>query len=139
MRHWRVLRAAMGTIILAGCGGGGGTGYGDGPTGPTPTNPGGTGPGVNTNSVVIADQSFNPGAVIVPAGTTVTWQWNSCADPTGGYGACVAHNVTFDDGSNVASATQTTGTFSRTFGAVGTYKYHCSVHSTSMSGQVTVK
>jgi len=76
----------------------------------------------------------------VTPGTTVTWEWKACTDDGyGGYGGCVSHNVTFDDGSNIASSTQSTGTFSRTFNTAGTYKYHCVVHGTGMSGQVTVK
>jgi plastocyanin len=141
MQHWRLLTSTVIASLLVGCGGGGDGSYNAGPsTGPT-TNPGGP-TGVSTNNVVIADQAFNPGAVNVPVGTTVTWEWKSCVDdPYGtGYGGCVSHNVTFDDGSSIASSTQSTGTFSRTFNAAGTYKYHCTVHGASaMSGQVTVK
>ena len=141
MQHWRLL--IVSTIIataLIGCGGAGADStYNTGPT-TTPPNTGGT--GATTNSVVIADQTFTPGTINVPVGTTVTWQWKSCSDDGygGGYGTCVSHNVTFDDGSGVASSTQNTGTFSRAFNTAGTYKYHCTIHGASaMSGQVTVK
>jgi len=127
--------------IAAACGGGGESG---GSTGPTNSNPGGTtNPGGSvTNTVNLADQAFNPGSVTVPAGTTVTWQWptsTTCSDGYGGYFTCPTHSVTFDDGSNIASPTQSTGTFTRTFSAPGTYKYHCAVHGTAMSGQVIVQ
>ena len=91
--------------------------------------------------MTIGDQSFAPGTVTVPVGTTVTWQWAACTDNGyGGYAGCVSHNVTFDDGSNVASATQSSGTFSRTFASAGTFKYHCTIHGANvMSGQVVVK
>ena len=141
MQHLRLLfTSTLIVSVLAACGGGSDSSYNTGPS-TTPTNPGGT-TGVATNSVVIADQAFNPGAVNIPVGATVTWEWKSCVDdPSGyGYGGCVSHNVTFDDGSNITSATQNAGTFSRTFNTAGTYKYHCSIHGASvMSGQVTVK
>ena len=45
----------------------------------------------------------------------------------------------FDDGSNISSGSQSSGTFSRTFTAAGTYKYHCTIHGSAMSGQVVVQ
>ena len=139
MHHRRLLDAAILAVAALSACGGSSDSYGNGPTNPGTTNPGGT-TAVNTNTVVIAEQSFNPGVVSVPAGTTVTWEWKACTDDGyGGYGGCVSHNVTFDDGSSIASSTQSTGTFSRTFNTVGTYKYHCAIHGAGMSGQVTVK
>lgn len=138
MRYWRLLSICLATA--AACGGGGG---GGGTTGPTNTNPGGTtnpGGGVTNTVNVGADQTFNPATVTVPAGTTVTWQWPStCSDGYGGYYTCPTHSVVFDDGSNIQSPTQSTGTFTRTFSAAGTYKYHCAIHGSSMSGQVVVQ
>jgi len=141
MHHWRVLVSTVAVSALIGCGGSSDSSSTTGPTTPVTTNPGGT-TGVSTNNIVIADLTFTPGLVNVPVGTTVSWEWKDCtADPSGyGYGGCVSHNVTFDDGSSIASSTQSSGTFSRTFNAAGTYKYHCSIHGASvMSGQVTVK
>ena len=137
MKNWRLLSISL--VLAAACGGGGG---GGGTTGPTNSNPGGTtnpGGGV-TNTVNLADQAFNPGTVTVPAGTTVTWQWpSSCSDGYGGYYTCPTHSVVFDDGSNISSPTQSSGTFTRTFSAAGTYKYHCAIHGTGMSGTVVVQ
>ena len=140
MHHRLLVAALVAAAALSACGGGSDSTYGNGPTtNPGTTNPGGS-PGTNTNTVVIADQTFNPGVVSVPVGTTVTWEWKPCSDDGyGGYGTCVAHNVTFDDGSSIASSTQSAGTFSRTFNAAGTFKYHCTIHGAGMSGQVTVK
>jgi len=137
MKNWRLLSISL--VIAAACGGGGG---GGGTTGPTNTNPGGTGNpgGTVTNTVNLADQAFNPGTVTVPTGTTVTWQWPStCSDGYGGYYTCPTHSVVFDDGSNIQSPTQSAGTFTRTFSAAGTYRYHCAIHGSSMSGQVVVQ
>lgn len=138
MRHWRLLSICL--AMAAACGGGGG---GGGTTGPSNNNPGGTtNPGGGATNVVNvgADQTFNPASVNVPAGTTVTWQWpSSCSDGYGGYYTCPTHSVVFDDGSNIQSPTQSSGTFTRTFSAAGTYKYHCAIHGSSMSGQVVVQ
>ena len=142
MQHPRPLvTAALLAAMITACGGSDSS-YGNTPS-TAPTNPGGTPGGTpvsTSNSVVIANDAFSPGTLEVPVGTTVTWQWKSCDDTGyGGYGTCVSHNVTFDDGSGIASSTQSTGTFSRAFTAAGTYKYHCVIHGASMSGVVTVK
>jgi plastocyanin len=89
---------------------------------------GGTGPtngGAITVSVV--NNAFNPSTLSVPVNAPVTWQWNS-----GG----VAHNVTFQDGTN--SGNRTTGSYQRTFDAAGSFPYLCTLHGASMSGTVTV-
>jgi plastocyanin len=135
MRFMGMTAVLVAAAITAGCGGASGSdGY-------APTTPGsGTTVATNTNQVTLANLTFSPGAITVPAGTTVTWNWNDCSSGGyGGYAGCVSHNVTFDDGSNIASATQDNGTFSRTFSTAGTFKYHCSIHGSSMSGQVIVK
>jgi plastocyanin len=139
MRQQRFVIGAILAAALAGCGGAGG-GYGTGPG--TGSNPGGgTTTGGSSNVVTISNQSFAPNAMTVAAGTSVTWKWNDCSGGDGyGSGAtCVGHNVTFDDGSGLASATQEQGTFSRTFAAKGTYKYHCTIHGPAMSGEVVVQ
>jgi plastocyanin len=74
------------------------------------------------------DNFFSPADLSVAAGTTVTWTWAAGA---------VEHNVTFDDGQH--SATQSSGSFPRTFSAAGTYPYHCTIHgAAAMHGTVTV-
>jgi plastocyanin len=80
------------------------------------------------NAVVVSNDKFTPTSLQVAAGTTVTWTWAS---------GSVGHNVTFDDG--VHSATQSGGTYTRTFTTAGTYAYHCTIHGTPMSGTVTVQ
>lgn len=112
-------------LALAGCGGSGS------PTGTNNGNTGGDGGGggSTSNAISVRDNSFSPSATTVTPGTTVTWTWAGAN----------SHNVTFDDGSNIASDTQTSGTFSRTFQTVGTFAYHCTIHGAAMSGSVTVK
>jgi plastocyanin len=39
----------------------------------------------------------------------------------------------------VQSPKQDQGSFNRTFASAGTFKYHCLIHGSYMSGQVTVQ
>lgn len=110
-RHGLMLLAAAAALGTA-CSGD----YGSAPTGPS-----------TSNAIDVRDNSFSPGATTVPVGTTVTWTWRG-GNP---------HNVAFSDG--VKSATQTSGTYTRTFTAAGTYSYLCEVHGRAMSGTVTVQ
>ena len=144
MFYWRRIALTTFAVALAACGGSADSGgYTSGPstTPTTPTTPGNTNPGsVQTNSVTVSPSSFDPANISITVGTTVTWEWNSCSgDGYGGYSSCVSHAIVFDDGSGIASTTQSTGTFSRTFQTAGTFKYHCAIHGQSMSGQITVK
>ncbi|MGI8546927.1 MAG: cupredoxin domain-containing protein [Gemmatimonadaceae bacterium] len=88
------------------------------------------------NSVSVINNAYQPASLAVAAGAAVTWTWNTCFGDSYGGQSCVSHSVTFDDGTT--SLTQQTGRFSRTFAIKGTYKYHCVVHGTAMSGTVTV-
>lgn len=141
MKRSGIFIGVIAAAIISACGGGGsGGGLSTGPS-----NPGGTGGNPNTpattNVVTLSqDASFQPGAIAVAVGTTVTWKWAACTDGGyGGYGTCASHSVAFDDGSNITSPMQTEGTFTRTFASAGTFKYHCVVHGSGMSGQVTVQ
>ena len=115
---------------LYGCGGGGGG---------TTTSP--TNNGVNTpppaDGISVSNNMFSPGTKTVAVGTAVKWAWNSCSGDSYNGQTCVAHSVTFDDGTT--SATQDQGTYTRTFDVAGTYNYHCSQHGTAMSGTITVQ
>jgi plastocyanin len=93
----------------------------DGPSQPTDGN--------SDFTVSVGNNLFSPSSLSVPVNGTVTWQWNS-----GG----VAHNVTFQDGAT-PSGDLTSGSFSRTFAAAGTYSYVCTLHAAlGMAGSVTV-
>ena len=138
MMRLRFLAAATLGVALIGCGGAGG-GYGTSPSGTTGGNNGvGSNPVVQGTTVNLLDNnSFSPSNLGIQAGQTVTWKWGTCTGD--GYSTCVSHSVTFDDGSNIASATQSSGEYTRTFSAPGTYKYHCAVHGAGMSGQIVVQ
>lgn len=139
MRILGISLVSTAIVIAAACGGGATDSTTNGGQ-----NPGtGTNPSTNPNTVALVDSSFNPAAITVKAGTTVTWQWSACADTSSGYGygsgACMTHQISFDDGSGVQSPKQDQGSFNRTFASAGTFKYHCLIHGSYMSGQVTVQ
>ena len=113
----RLALALLGpAILVAACSGS------DTPTGQY----GGT---VPTGSVSVVDNAFIPAAATIQVGQTVTWTWNGSG----------LHDVTFDDAAIGNSATQTSGSFQKTFPSAGEYTYYCTVHSRAiMSGRVTV-
>lgn len=103
----------------------GGTGGGGGGSG-TPDSAG----FLDTASVIIFDNGYNPAAVAVSPGGTVTWVW------TGNN----AHGVTFDDATIAPSTVQSVGTYSVRFPRVGTFSFFCTVHGRTVeAGTVTVR
>jgi plastocyanin len=103
-----------------------------------PTSPGTGGGGGNPpNTISVVNNSFSPSTLTVAAGTTVTWTWSSTA---------VDHNVVPDDGTTpTTSGAPTNGphSYTFTFNAPGTYRFHCQVHGgaggVGMSGTVVVQ
>ena len=93
----------------------------------------GGGGGGRTTSLTVGNDFFTPTPDTISAGQTATWTWNS-----GGR----SHNVTFEDGQNT-SPTQGSGTHQRTFSNAGTFRYRCTIHSTTfgggMSGTIVVQ
>lgn len=76
---------------------------------------------------------FEPAAVKVSTGTTVTWEWTG----KGGGHNVVADDGTFRSGDPVADAGTT---FEYTFDETGTYKYYCAPHKPmGMKGAVVVE
>lgn len=90
-----------------------------------------------TSSITVSNNFFDPSSTTVPVNTKVTWTWDACGSDGYGGQSCTSHGIVFDDGTS--SATQTQGTWSHTFAAAGTYKYHCPVHGSAMSGTVVVQ
>ncbi len=77
--------------------------------------------------ISIAGFAFDPAALTIPTGTTVTWTNNDTA----------SHTVTGDDGSWGSNSLAKGDTFSFTFTTAGTFSYHCGVHP-SMTATITV-
>jgi plastocyanin len=77
----------------------------------------------------MASNTFDPAAVTIGQGETVTW-----TNVGGG-----EHNVVFEDGSFTSPATPSSSnwTVSRSFSTAGTFRYYCARH-TYMTGTVTV-
>lgn len=75
-------------------------------------------------TVQVDDNVFEPEAVEVGVGGTVTWEWVG-NEP---------HNVSHDD---FSSDIQQAGTFEHTFAEAGTFDYVCTVHP-GMEGTVEV-
>ncbi|MBA3759785.1 MAG: hypothetical protein H0X07_04575 [Gemmatimonadales bacterium] len=96
------------------------------------TGPDNGGGGEVPGQVTVGDNFFRPGTTTLPragGGVTVSWSW------AGGN----QHNVTFDAG-GPNSATQTSGSFSRTFTEAGNFTYICTIHGRAvMSGTVAVQ
>lgn len=86
-----------------------------------------TGTAANDVSVLIAFRAYQPSALTVTAGQTVTWR-NSGLGP---------HTVTADSGQFDSEKLESGGTFSYTFALPGTYLYSCTIHPT-MHGKVVV-
>lgn len=84
-------------------------------------------PGDGDFTISVVNNAFNPSSLSVPAGSTVTWQWNSSG---------VLHNVTFEDAAP-GSGNLSSGSFDRAFSATGDYAYTCTLHA-GMAGLVSV-
>jgi len=140
MNRVRLPVLVVAVVLTTSCGGAtADNGYGPTANPGTPSTPG-TPTGANATTIVVGTQAFDPNIVNVTVGATVNWTWDTCAgDGYGGYGTCVSHNITFDDGSGIASGSQSTGSFARTFSTAGTFKYHCAIHGAGMSGEIRVK
>jgi plastocyanin len=94
---------------------------------PTPTPAPATGEPGGDVEVQVADFAFEPDALEVQPGTTVTWL----------QGGDVPHTVTADDGTFDSGTLPSGETFSHTFDEPGTYGYVCELHP-QMVAAVTV-
>lgn len=82
----------------------------------------------NTKEITIDHDMFMPASLTVDVGTTVRWE-NQDND---------AHTVTSDAAVFDSDTMQTGQTFSYQFNTVGSFPYHCELHS-GMQGTVTVE
>jgi len=109
-------------VPLGGCGGssspsdgGGGGGNGSEP--------------VETTSVTVRDTGFDPSAIRVAPGATVTWTFSGSEE----------HNVTFSNQAIQSSGNQSSGQHAALMPeATGTYPYSCTLHA-GMNGSVQVQ
>jgi plastocyanin len=88
--------------------------------------------------VSVINNAFNPSAITITAGTTVTWTWASTARD---------HNVTPDPGGSEPARSgdliDGPAIYTWQFNTPGTYRYYCELHGSpgggGMSGTVTVQ
>ena len=106
--------AVAAALVLAGCGGGGGGGQAE------------AAPVTGVTQVAAKDNRFSPGAIQVPAGTTVTWTFED---------GLIPHDVKGDSFSS--GEPRRDGSFTHTFDRPGTYPYRCTLHD-GMDGRVVV-
>ena len=88
-------------------------------------NPAAGDPVVGTDAITVQNDAFDPPALQVKPGTTVTWTFND-----GGR----AHNVVADGWSSEVLAS---GSYHHTFTEPGSYAYRCTLHW-GMDGRVDV-
>jgi plastocyanin len=81
----------------------------------------------STKTVSVKNNSFSPASVSIKKGGKVTWKWTEGRVP---------HNVTPASGAGSATSSKKGFTFTKTFSKAGTFKYHCTIHS---SMKMTVK
>lgn len=121
--------AAMFVLALAACSN----------PGAADTNTTGGGGGTPSDNVqaqvkinVVADPTtvgkYDPSPASAKVGDTVEWIWQDDSS---------SHTVTADDSSYDSGTLSKGQTFTHKFTAAGTYKFHCSLHS-SMLGSITV-
>ena len=79
------------------------------------------------NEVYIENTAFTPSTITITVNTTIKW-----TNKDG-----ITHTVTSDASLFDSGAMGSGATFSQQFSIAGTYKYHCSYHS-SMKGTIVV-
>jgi amicyanin len=125
--HWAIVMIVLViSIAFAGC-----TGYQPSP-GPA-TTPQTQVPGSNT--VTIQNFAFNPPALSIAPGTTVTWINKDALDHEVISDASISNA---EGGIFRSPVIPKDGSYSFTFTNQGTYPYHCSIHP-SMKGTITVQ
>ncbi len=90
---------------------------------------------VNLRTITVSDTGFSPGALQVPIGTEVFWQW------TGKQEHQITGTFKGNDGDIPVESPRLkgSGTFSYEFKTNGLFEYHCAVHGDAMPGEVIIK
>lgn len=85
-----------------------------------------------SGQILVANNQFQPGNLVVPAGTTVRWAWATNAS---------SHSVVPVGGTEPTASAVSAAPFAyqHTFNTPGVYNYECSVHGNLMTGTITVQ
>lgn len=78
--------------------------------------------------IKIVNFAFQPKTISISKGTRVKWTNRGS----------VSHTSTSNTGKWDSGAIAPGDTFSRTFRTVGTFRYHCSIHPTTMKAKIVV-
>ncbi|HEX4560582.1 MAG TPA: plastocyanin/azurin family copper-binding protein [Gemmatimonadales bacterium] len=95
------------------------------------TGPGGT--GGRSTSVTVSNDFYSITPDTVASGAQITWTWTNASN---------SHSVNWDSGPEALpanSAVMTTGTYHATLTTAGTYRYHCVIHGSAMSGVIVIQ
>jgi plastocyanin len=92
-------------------------------------------PSGTIHDVTISNFVFTPPTLTIAPGDSVRWTWSGGTHSTTS-GPCPG-GVCMDDG-NWDSMIKSSGTFTHSFPAAGTFPYHCDVHGAMMQGTITV-
>jgi plastocyanin len=84
---------------------------------------------VSGDAVTIEDFDFAPKALLVTAGTTVTWTNDDAS----------THTATGDDGEFDTKSLSPGDSGELTFEEAGTFTYHCEIHPTTMKAEIIVE
>ncbi|HUB99749.1 MAG TPA: cupredoxin family copper-binding protein [Solirubrobacterales bacterium] len=120
-----VITLVMAALVITGCGGGGDTDSTPSGSPPSPATTSASGP----QAVAIADFTYEPAQLTVPAGTTVEFT-NEDSTP---HTATSKESGAFETGSIEKGKTGTV-----TLDKPGTYAYYCAFHP-FMKGTITVE
>ncbi len=105
-----------------------------------------TSPSCSGSCVTIRDFSFSPSALMIKAGTTVTWTNNgpSAHTTTSDSGIWDSGTLSAPSGGGAYGGGAAGGTYQIKFNTAGTYSYHCKIHPPSIpayagfTGTITV-
>jgi len=84
--------------------------------------------GTGTVTVSIKNFTFETDPVTAKVGDVITWTNNDSA----------SHTATVDDGTCTTDSIAAGASGSLTFSAAGTYKYHCRIHPSQMTGTIEI-
>ena len=128
----RVAPGLLGLVLVLawpGCGDGGG----EAP--PTDAPPPAGGIPANLRTIRVSDDGFSPGALQVPIGTQVFWEWSGKEEHQ------ISGTFKSEEGDVAVESPRMkgSGSFSYEFTTNGLFEYHCAVHGEAVSGRVIIK